>query len=118
MVKRMKKFIGLVREKIGAPKDFSDKKYLTDLMSILQEVFKRERAAMAGLFRGPIFLSLIAFEFYRERLTDRGRIREFEEVAREELHNLLDELLEVSVQEIGSLSAGAGPREQAADKPA
>ena len=53
---------------------------------------------------------------YRERLTDRDQVREFEEIAREELHNLLDELLEVMVREIGTLSADAGPREQATDK--
>ena len=68
------------------------------------------------LFRGSIFMSLMPFDFYRERLTDRDRIREFEEIAREELHNLLDELLDVSVREIGSLSADAGAREKAADE--
>ena len=59
----------------------------------------------------------MVFDYYRERLTDRDRIREFEEIAREELRNLLDELLEVSVREIGSLSADAGPREQTAGPP-
>jgi len=118
MVKRMEKFIASVREKVDAPKDFSDKKYLTDLMSILQGPFEREHAAMVILFRGSIYLSLLTFDYYRERLTDRDRIREFEEIAREELHNLLDELLEVAVRETGTLSADAGPREQAADKPA
>ena len=73
---------------------------------------------MAVLFRGSIFLSLLTFDYYRERLTNRDRVREFEEIAREELRNLLDELLEVSVREIGSLSADAGPREQTAGKPA
>ena len=34
MVERMEKFIDLVREKVDAPEDFSDKKYLTDLMSV------------------------------------------------------------------------------------
>ena len=73
---------------------------------------------MAVLFRGSIFLTLLTFDYYRERLTDRDRVREFEEIAREELHNLLDKLLEVAVHETGTLSADAGPREQAADKPA
>ncbi|SVD83731.1 uncharacterized protein METZ01_LOCUS436585, partial [marine metagenome] len=118
MVKRMEKFINLVREKVDAPKDFSDKKYLTDLMSILQGKYERVSAAMMALFRGSIFMSLIPFDFYRERLTDRDRVREFEEIAREELHNFLDELLEVAVRETGSLSADAGPREQAANEPA
>ena len=63
-------------------------------------------------------MSLMTFDYYRERLTDRDRVREFEEIAREELHNLLDELLEVTVREIGTLSADAGPREQAANEPA
>ena len=118
MVKRMEKFIDLVREKVDAPKDFSDKKYLTDLMTILQGPFEREHAAMVILFRGSIIMSLMSFDFYRERLTDRDRVREFEEIAREELHNLLDELLEVTVRETGRLSADAGPREHAASKQA
>ena len=63
-------------------------------------------------------MSLMSFDFYRERLTDRDRVREFEEIAREEFHTLFDELLEVAVRETGTLSADAGPREQAADKPA
>ena len=118
MVERMEKFIDLVREKVDGPKDFADKKYLTDLMSILEGIFERERAAMVALFRGSILMSLITFDYYCERLTDRDKIREFEEIAREELNNLLDELLEVSVREIGSLSTDAGPREEAADMPA
>ena len=61
----------------------------------------------------------MTFDYYRERLTDRDKVREFEEIAREELHNLLDELLEVAVHETGTLSTDAGPREQkTADKPA
>ena len=87
MVKRMEKFIDLVREKVDAPEDFSDKKYLTDLMSILQGPFEREHAAMVILFRGSIIMSLMSFDFYRERLPDRDRVKEFEEIAREELHN-------------------------------
>ena len=118
MVKRMEKFIDLVREKVDAPKDFSDKKYLTDLMSILQDIFERNHAAMAALFRGSIIIPLMSFVYYHERLPDRDRVREFEEIAREELHNLLDELLEVTVREIGTLSADSGPREQAANEPA
>ena len=118
MVERMEKFIDLVREKVDAPKDFSDKKYLSNLMSNLQEVFERNNAAMATLFSGSIFMSLMSFDFYRERLTDRNRVREFEEIAREELHSLLDELLGVAVRETGTLSADAGPREQTAGKPA
>ena len=113
MVEHMEKFIDLVREKVDAPKDFSDKKYLTDLMSILQRPIRTQHAAMMVLFRGSIFMSLLPFDFYRERLTDRNRVREFEEIAREELHNLFDELLEVAVRETGTLSADAGPREQA-----
>ena len=54
MVERMEKFIASVREKVDAPKDFSDKKYLSDLMSILQGPFEREHAAMMVLFRGSI----------------------------------------------------------------
>ena len=118
MVERIEKFIDLVREKVDAPEDFSDKKYLTDLMSILAGKYERVSAAMMALFRGSIFMSLIPFDFYRERLTDRDRVREFEEIAREELHNLLDELLEVTVRETGRLSADAGPREHAASKQA
>ena len=118
MVEHMEKFIDLVREKVDAPKDFSDKKYLTDLMSILQGPFEREHDAMVILFSGSIFMSLLAFDYYRERMTDRDRIREFEEIAREELHNLFDELLEVAVRETGTLSADTGPREMPAGEPA
>ena len=118
MVERMEKFIDLVREKVDAPEDFSDKKYLSDLMSILRGPLERKRFAMAALFRGSIFMSLLTFDYYRKRLTDRDRVRELDAIAREELHNLLDKLLEVAVRETGTLSADAGPREMPADKPA
>ena len=45
MVERMEKFIASVREKVDAPKDFSDKKYLSDLMSFLQGPFTTRTTA-------------------------------------------------------------------------
>ena len=56
----------------------------------------------------------MAFDYYRERMTDRGRIKEFEGIAHEGLYNLLDELLEVAVREIGSLSTDSDPRREVA----
>lgn len=56
----------------------------------------------------------MAFDYYRERMTDHDRIREFEGIAHEGLHNLLDKLLEVAVREIGSLSTVSDPRREVA----
>ena len=57
------------------------------------------------VFRGSIYMSVMCLEFYHERLLNRGKLKKFQEIAREELLNTMDILLDTAIEEVGSLSA-------------
>ena len=111
IVESMTDYIESIRDILKRQKDFSDKRYLTDMLKVLEGIFGRLPAMNSLIFRGSIYMSVMSFEFYRERLINRDQVRAFEEIGREELINLLDTLLEVAIDEIGSLTEKAGPRE-------
>ncbi len=111
MVKSFTNYIQTVREAFEGMANFADKGYLTELIKILEDTSTRELAAMALLYRGSIYMSVMCFEYYRERLTDRERIEEFDQIGKQELIDLVNWLRDTTVEAVGTLSAEAGPRD-------
>jgi len=105
VVDSMKDYIGKIRKVIDNHKNFSNKRYLTNLVKHLEGQFGRLEAACMLIFRGSIYMTIMCLEFYHERLQNRGKLKEFQKIAREELEKTLDILLNTAIEEVGSLSA-------------
>jgi len=105
IVDSMSEYVGSIREVLDKHKNFSNKRYLGKLVRILEGVSDRLISACMLIFRGSIYMSIMSLEFYHERLMNRGKLKEFQEIARQELNKTMDTLLETAIKEVGSLSA-------------
>jgi hypothetical protein len=57
-------------------------------------------------------MAQMGFEFYRDRLTDRTRLRDYDDIGREEMMAFLEILRDTAIAAVGKLSEQAGPRER------
>ena len=112
MVANVGEFLGKVRDIYDSYDDLSDRRCLTELVRLLEDTSTRVKGAMTLMFRGSIYMSQMSFEFYRDRLIDRDRLPEFDEIGSELIRSLLDTLGKMSIEKLGRLSEQAGPREK------
>jgi hypothetical protein len=112
IVETMTNYLESIGKVIEAVEDFDNKRYLTDMLSILEDTSARMSATMALMFRGTIYMAQMGFEFYRDRLTDRTRLRDYDDIGREEMMAFLEILRDTAIAAVGKLSEQAGPRER------
>lgn len=110
-VKSVKKYLETVRQVFKKTKDYSDKRYLKDLLTILENTHQRTSAAMALMFRGSIYMAMMSFVFYRDRLTNPKLMKKFDAIGRQEMIDVIDTLRDTAISKVGKLSKQAGPRE-------
>ncbi|NQU57893.1 MAG: motility associated factor glycosyltransferase family protein [Rhodospirillales bacterium] len=105
VVASMHEFIDLIRNIFKKHKNFSNKRYLTNMVKLLEGSYGRLRTGNMLLFRGSIYMAVMCFEYYLNRLSKPSDRKKYQEIAREEMLKMLDILLDKAIEKIGNLSA-------------
>lgn len=97
-------FLDELRDFIQGINSFSDRRYLAEMRRFLDTRKERWQTGMAVLFRGTFFMSFLAIEYYLARVKDPDHIKVFEDIAREKLLAMVEDLRQKAMQRLGSLS--------------
>ncbi len=108
----MNGYMDNIRDTVLEAEDLSDPAFLREIYVYLvpgaglggKEDYTRMSMAMALLFRGSIFMMIIALLYYRDRIGDEEKEKIFNEIAREKFLEKVETMREYALEHVGYLT--------------